>query len=285
MAGTGPGNLKARRELGARLRKIRVRMGRSSESVGRAIGISQSTLTRTETGDRTCTEREFYALVDFFGLVGGEREALELLAMSVWNADPPWWSRFGDVISANYATVLEYEDWATLRQDYQLAVMPPLLQTEAYAREVTAVGFNDLNPDQVDDLVEVRTCRQRRVYEDPCLAIEAVITQAVLEFQVGGSAEHDAQLRHLLEMTALPHVEVRVIPFAAGAGGTQSNPFQILSYGEGEPSVAFGQGVGGSTFMDDPCDVRRITRLFKNLARHALSPEDSRELIATIRKN
>jgi hypothetical protein len=285
MAGTGPGNLRARRELGARLRKIRVRTGRSSENVGKSIGISQSTLTRTETGDRACTEREFYALVGLFQLTDRERESLELTAMAVWNADPPWWSNFGDVISANYATVLEYEDWAVLRQDYQLAVMPALLQTEAYARKVTAVGFNDLNPDQVDDLVEVRTLRQRRIHEDPRLAVEAVITQAVLAFEVGGRNGHREQLRHLLEITELPHVEVRVIPFSAGAGGTQSNPFQILSYGDGEPSVAFGQGVGGSTFMDAPRDVRRITRLFKNLAGNALSPEDSRELIATIRKN
>ncbi|MET7297411.1 Scr1 family TA system antitoxin-like transcriptional regulator [Embleya sp. NPDC005575] len=161
MASTGPGNLKARRDLGARLRKARGK--RTATSIGQQLNVSPSTVTRTETGERLCTEAYFNALADLLGLAGTERETLEQMVMAVWDADPPWWSRFADVLSANYAAVLEYEETATRRRDYQTGLIPAHLQTERYSWEVTNAEFNGLSRDHVEDLVAVRSIRQRRI--------------------------------------------------------------------------------------------------------------------------
>ncbi|OPC83973.1 transcriptional regulator [Embleya scabrispora] len=285
MASTGPGNLKARRDLGDQLRKLRGK--RTATSVAAEIGVSPSTVTRTETGERLCTEEYFHTLADALGLAGEKRQALEELAMAVWDADPPWWAKFADVLSANYGALLEYEETALSRRDYQINLVPAHLQTAAYSEAVTAVDFAGLSRDTIDDLVAVRLERQRRVFggTDPRLEIEAVVTEGVLRWVVGGPVVHREQLARLLEVTELPNVSLRVIPFSAGAGGTYASSFQILSYGGEEPEVVFGQGVSGSTFMNDPREVRRFGRLFATLSKHALSLEDSRALIATIKKD
>ncbi|WP_331738461.1 helix-turn-helix transcriptional regulator [Embleya sp. NBC_00896] len=282
---TGPGNLKARRDLGDELRKIRGK--RTATSVAADLGVSPSTVTRTETGERVCTEEYFHALADALGVTGDKRQSLEELAIAVWDADPPWWAKFADVLSANYAALLEYEESARRRRDFQINVIPAHLQTPDYSEGVTAVDFAGLSRDTIDDLVAIRLERQRRVFEgpEPRLELEAVVTEAVLRFEVGGSAVHREQLARLLEATELPNVSLRVIPFTAGAGGSYTSPFQILSYDGEQPDVVFGQGVAGSTFMNEPREVRRFDRLFTNLCKHALSPDDSRALIATIKKD
>ncbi|MFI6584211.1 helix-turn-helix domain-containing protein [Embleya sp. NPDC050493] len=284
MASTGPGNLKARRDLGDQLRKLRGK--RTATSIAEELGVSPSTVTRTETGERVCTEEYFHALVEVFGLTGKKRQTLEELAIAVWDADPPWWAKFADVLSANYAALLEYEETALRRRDYQINLIPAHLQTEPYSEAVTAVDFAGLSRDTIDDLVAIRLERQRRVFEaDPRLEVEAVVTEGVLRWAVGGPEVHRNQLARLLDVTELPNVSLRVIPFTAGAGGTYASSFQILSYGGDEPEVVFGQGVSGSTFMNDPREVRRFGRLFTTLSKHALSLEDSRALIATIKKD
>src|SRR4051794_5102597 len=182
MATTGPGSLKARRELGAKLRALRGR--KTAKAIGELISVAPSTITRAETGDRSCTEDLFKKLMTVYGVTGPEHVELEELAEQVWESAPPWWFAYSDVVSANYATLLEYEADAILRREYQTLVFPPHLQTEAYSRAVTSVGFAALGPDQVDDLVAVRAMRQRRLYEAPELGLDVVISEAALAVRV-----------------------------------------------------------------------------------------------------
>ncbi|MFE3197823.1 helix-turn-helix domain-containing protein [Embleya sp. NPDC059237] len=277
MATSGPGNLRARRDFGSRLR---ARRGRTpAKAVGDAIGVTAAQVTRIETGDRTCTDQMFDRFVELYGIEGQDLVDLRELLEQARDETPPWWYAFGEVVSANYATVLEYEADARLRRDYQPVLIPAHLQTEAYSREVTSLGWSALGPDQIDSLVEVRSMRQRRLYEPKPLFVEAVITQAAVTFEVGGPEAHLELLDHLLEITKLPNVDLRIIPYTAGAGGTHTGAFNVFSYDGGDPDVAFSEGVSGSVFMNDPRDLVRVNRLFKNLGKVALSADDTRALI------
>ncbi|MYS86470.1 helix-turn-helix domain-containing protein [Embleya scabrispora] len=281
MATTGPGSLKARKELGSRLRALRGR--RTAKAVAEQINVSPSTVTRAETGDRNCTEALFKKLMTAYDVRGQERAELEELAEQIWESEAPWWHAYGDSVSANYATHLEYEADAVLRREYGTLLVPAHLQTAEYSRAVTSVGFAALGPDQVDDLVRVRAHRQRRLYDDPLLSLEVVLSEAALAVEVGGPEVHRAQLRHMLEITQLPNVDVRVIAYTAGENGTQPSPFNLLSYaGDEEPDVAFAASVAGSLLLDTPKHLVRLNRLFRNLREQALSPEASRELITAL---
>ncbi|MEU8132168.1 helix-turn-helix domain-containing protein [Streptodolium elevatio] len=277
---------RARRELGKALRGLRDQTGDTAEEVGAQIRLSGSQVTRIETGERTCSAKAFAALMDLYEVDGERRAELEDLAKLARRRQQPWWQeQYGDTVSAKYARLLEYEHDATARLDYQTVLLPPHFQTEGYARAVTAVGFAALGPDQVDALVEVRMIRQHRLNGENLLTVTAVVTQAALDFHVGGLKVHKAQLRHLLEVTRLPNVSLRVIPYEQGENGTQAGAFNILQLPGDAPDVAFAESVAGNVMLDAPLDVRRLNRLFRNLADVALDPEESRALIQRVERD
>ncbi|MGC0422396.1 helix-turn-helix domain-containing protein [Embleya sp. AB8] len=275
------GGFKAKREFGNRLRALRGRQ--YAHVVGAAVNQHASQITRFEKGERTCSPEVLDRLIDFYQPDEEETDNLKELARQIWDSEAPWWDEFRAVISASYEALLQRETDATRRLDYHTVLIPAHLQTEDYSRSVTATAFASLGPDQVEDLVAVRTMRQRRLYEAPQLSIYAVLTEAALRFEVGGREAHRAQLAHLLELMTLTNVLLRVIPYGAGAGGTQASAFNILQYDEPEePDVAFVHNVIGPELKTDQRITKRLNRLFTNMANAALSAEDSRELITTI---
>jgi len=282
MTGTGPGTLKARRDLGAELR--RRRGNRTATDVAAELNVSPSTVTRTELGERDCSEAFFHKLADALGIDGPERAALEAKVISLANSTPTWWEKYGDVVSANYATLLGYEETAVRRRDYQTVLIPAHVQTRDYAMAVTSASFNGLGRHQIEDMVAIRETRQLRLTNEPALELDVLRPQSALMFVVGGAAVHREQLAHLIDVSRRPNVSIRLIPWGAGEGATFPAPFQILSYGDDEPEVVFGQGISGSTFMEEPRDVRRLSSAFRDLAGYALNRDDSRELIASIMK-
>ncbi|WP_406294537.1 helix-turn-helix domain-containing protein [Embleya sp. NBC_00888] len=289
MASSSISGFRARRDFGDRLRGLRGRA--TAANVGRQVNLSVSQLTRIENGLRNCKPEVLDRLIKHYELSDQEAAELRELAQHVWDASPPWWEEYGDVVTTNYAAVIEREADATRRRDYHPVTIPAHLQAAGYSRAVTAVGFYSLGPDQVDDLVAVRARRQQRLYEPPLLTLEAVVTEAALRFEVGGPEVHREQLVHLLRLTELDHVSLRVISFRAGAAGTQASAFNILSYEDPqnpqatpEPEVAFVHSLSGSQMKSDPRDLRRLNRLHDSLLGDALSQEDSRGLIANIER-
>jgi transcriptional regulator with XRE-family HTH domain len=277
--------LTARRRLGSELRLLRDQNGLTTEDVGTQIGCHNSKISRIETGKRTCTLRDFEALMDLYEVDGPKLEELTDLLRRARQRVPPWWHAYGDVISANYAEFLAYEAEATMCCEYQSLHIPAQLQSADYARAVTAVGFAALGPDQVDSLVEVRLRRQERMRETEPMRLECVVTEAALRFRVGGPQVMTRQLRLIREAAVLPHVSVAVIPFAAGENGMTPGAFTLFGTGsDGEADVAFTESAEGTSFRDDPLTLRRLRRLFRSLSESALRSDEGLELIERIEK-
>ncbi|WP_233594692.1 Scr1 family TA system antitoxin-like transcriptional regulator [Amycolatopsis sp. WAC 04169] len=80
----------------------------------------------------------------------------------------------------------------------------------------------------------------------------AYIDEAVLRRQVGGPRAMTHQLRHLVSIAERPTVELRVIPFAAGAypGGD----YVLLEFGSTRP-LAYSKHRGTGLFLHRRCDV------------------------------
>ncbi|MFF2119303.1 helix-turn-helix domain-containing protein [Kitasatospora sp. NPDC058184] len=277
--------LAARSRFGADLRHRREAFGWTAEEVGARIGCSTSKVTRVETGKRSATPADFEALMDLFDVSESDRGHLEALFRRGRARTAMWWDAYADVLSSRYTEFISYEHEAVAAAEYQVAYIPALLQTEAYARAVTEVGFAALGPDQVDSLVEVKKMRQRRLRDEVPLRLTAVITQAALEFEVGGPSVQAAQLRHLRETADLESVDLRVVPFDKGAEGTLTGAFTLFQ-GDGQesPGTAFAEAVTGTIVVDDALGLRRLARLHSYLLRAALGPQESLALIAKIER-
>ncbi len=153
-----------------------------------------------------------------FGVPTDEREELAQLQAASNERRPPWWHRYREVVTFSYEQIIAFEDAAESVSEFQLGLLPGLVQTEDYARAVTGVGFASLGPDQVEGLVEVRMVRQRKRLletENP-IRCHYLISQAALEFRVGGEDVYRRQLQHLLDLCDHPSLTMQVIPYDRG---------------------------------------------------------------------
>lgn len=159
-------------------------------------------------------------------------------------------------------------------------VVPGLLQTEAYATALAHTRSTRVSDQVIEDRVRLRMARQAPLHEGTPLRLDSVVTEAALRQQVGGPVAMREQLRHLLDMTELPHVSVQVMPFAAGAYPAQNNPFRLLSFPEPEDhDVACIDYLSGTVYVEDAEDVDGFILAFDGLTQQALGQGESTELI------
>lgn len=287
MAATNSTPLMSRVTLGRALRRLRDEVNHLTlAEVASSLSCDISLVSRIELGKRTCSQTHFNKLMALYEVPEGERNRLAELHTTTREQRQPWWARYSEVITAEYERFLGFESAASDVFEYQVGILPGLLQTERYARAVIGAGFASLGPDQIDALVEVREMRQRQsLWEshDP-LTCHYVVTQAALKFQVGGNDAHQEQLQYLLELSEHQSVELKVIPYEKGEEGAQIAAFRVFRFADDDvPDIAFGESVAGSLTLDDPRDLRRLHRLFNNLSGAALDPGESRDLITRIK--
>ncbi|MER5985759.1 helix-turn-helix transcriptional regulator [Streptomyces sp. NPDC001787] len=275
----------ARKHFGADMRRRREERAISADDLAVEIGCSGSKISRIETGERSANPDDFSRLMDFFDVPEEDQARLEELFRAGRRRTREWWHSYGDVLSKNYSEHISLEHESDEVFECQQAFIPAMCQTEAYAWAVSSVGYAALGPDQIESLVEIKVKRQRRIESDDPLRLHAVITEAALHFQCGGPVAYLEQLRHLREVMARPHIDLRVIPFSKGESGIVTGAFTTFrSDGQEGPTAAFAESVAGTVYIDDALGLRRLDRLSTNLSATALSVEESIALIAKIER-
>jgi hypothetical protein len=123
-----------------------------------------------------------------------------------------------------------------------------LLQTRDYAREVLMAAYPTRAPESVEGPVAGREARQRRLHGEDPLQLSAILDEAVLHRMVGGPDVMRAQLELLAERAAQPNVEIRVVPFAAGAHASLTGSLDLLRFRD-ENDIVFVETPGGCMYL------------------------------------
>ncbi len=266
-----------RRELGTLLRALRKQKRWTAKQVAGRLGVSPSKVSRLETGQRGASASDIRDLCDLYGVDGEQRQ--QLMDLASQSKQRAWWQPLG----LPYSTYVGLEADATSISDYGLGIIPGLLQTEDYARAVVRAAVPRWVPDIVEQRVEGRMARQRLLFTEPVPRLEAVVDESVLHRVVGSPAIMRAQLRRLLELSDLPAVTLRVIPYDAGALPAGNNKFIILRFAPATiRDVVFVEGLTGDLYLDDPTDVEVYNLTFRTLADLAATPKTSHEIIASL---
>lgn len=132
-----------------------------------------------------------------------------------------------------------------------------------------------------------QTLLTRKVPKAPRL--DAVLSETVLWRPVGGPKVMTGQLSHLLELTELPNVSVRVLPLAAGPfPGAVAGSFVILDFprnkgrASAEPSVVYSESLTGALYLDKPEEVAAYEATWTGLTALALDERQSKDMINKI---
>lgn len=266
-----------RRELGARLRALRLGQGLTVDQVAEQLLCSPSKVSRMETGQRGATLRDVRDLCRIYG-VTDQAQISHLMELVREGKQQAWWQSF----ELDFATYVGLEQAAASVSYFGTTVVNGLLQTPSYARAMHEAGFQDFTPERIEEFVEVRTRRQQVLARDPALQLNAVFDEAALHRVVGGPAVMGAQLNRLTELAQLPHVTIQVIPFSAGAHPAMDSNFHILEFTGEAPNVVYVEGLVGWLYLERPQDLDRYHLVFERLRTLALDPQESVELIAKV---
>jgi hypothetical protein len=165
---------------------------------------------------------------------------------------------------------LEFEAQARLIYQYAPCIVPGLLQTEAYAREILAMA----EADGIEDQVAARLARKGLLTDENAPKYRAILDEAVLRRALPDSKAWRDQLFHMVEMARLPNVTVQVLPQAAGVHDLMGINLILLSLRNGG-SVAYLEGGGSGDLREDPEDVDGYRADYDRLRDLALSPRES----------
>ena len=268
------------RRLAAELRSLRASSGLTRETIVERTGINAATLYRIEHGRVRPQTRTLRTLLDLYG-VDQEQQA-ELVALLRDARQRGWLHAYQSELPEHYTTYIGFEGEAHSVWNYESLFVPGLLQTEDYARAVIRGGLPHASRDEVERRVEVRMERQAVLRNDNPLNLWSIVNEAALRRQVGGPEVMQAQFRHLMEVSELPHVTFQVIPFGAGAHPGMPGSFILLQFGDAAiPDVIYVDTMAGELFLEEVADVRRYKLVFEHLRAVAASPEASLSLVTS----
>jgi len=268
-----------RRELGALLRALRTEKGLTVEQVADRLLCSPSKVSRMETGHGIATPRDIRDLCDLYQVTDpAERDRMRTLARE--GKRRAWWQSY-DLAYANYVGL---EEAAVAISAFQSSVVHGLLHTAAYARAQHEGSMPRLDPHQIDLQIEAKLARQRILTQPNPPRFAVVLDEAALHRLVGGRQVMADQLAKILDMSALPNVNVQILPFELGAHPALEANFTILQLPDPTPGVVFVEGMIGSTYLDRPEDLKRYHDVFNKLQSMALNPQDTSDLVTELRR-
>jgi transcriptional regulator with XRE-family HTH domain len=266
------------RRLAMELQRRRDATGMSREEVARQLEWSTSTLFRIETGRSRPQPGNVRTLLELYGVTGPERDGLIQLTRDA--RKPGWWHSFRDVLPNPYEVYIGLEAGAASLRNFEPIVIPGLLQTEDYAREIFRNGPMELDPDGIERLAQVRLARQEILNRDDRPQLWVVIDEAVIHRVVGGASVMRGQLRHLVDSAQQGKTTIQVMPYRAGAHAGTTGPFVILGFEEPtDPTVVYVETLAGDIYLEERADVSRYTLAFDRLRAASLHPDDSVQLI------
>jgi transcriptional regulator with XRE-family HTH domain len=276
-----------RRRLAAELRRLRDRAGFIGEEVAEQLGWSTSKISRIETSKSGIKQADLRLLLDLYRVTEPYRS--EVLALSRESAAPTAVVDEAAISSfpVRYAGFVSAESEAIGRWDWEPQVVPGLLQTESYAREVMR-GWNTmfrLPPAELELRVEARMARQHVLSRAQPLDLSVVIDESVIRRRFGTEFVMRQQFNRLAEASDIPNVAVQVLPLN-GDHPIGTGAFAYMSFPQVHdikfPDIVYIERLDGDYIIEDPAETNKYRVTFERLREKALDPAASRALIISI---
>lgn len=279
------GSTVPRRQLGRHLRDLRNKARLTVRAAARELEWSEPKIWRIETGQTSLRSLDVEAMCKIYGAPAELTQGLMGLAKETKGRG--WWHAYGDVIPENFDLYIGLEEAAERVQQYSAELVPGLLQTPDYARTLITEDNPGVDAEEIERRVHVRIARQALLTRVTSpVSMEVALNEAILRRPVGGREVMAAQLDHLVERAALPHVSIRVVPYDAGLHhGLLSGSFTMLRFplgGDGqptEPPTVYVDGFTGDLYLDKPNEIERYDGAFQSIWGSCLGHRETQRLI------
>ncbi|MEV4257280.1 helix-turn-helix transcriptional regulator [Spirillospora sp. NPDC049652] len=271
------------RRLAAELRRLREERGLTGDDVAARLTWSTAKVSRIENARTSTRINDVRMLTQLYQLDPAHRA--ELLALAHDAAQKGWWEGYRELPGA-YTQFIAMEDEASRIVQWETYLVPGLLQTEDFARSVMggARAYDPAPPREIERRIEVRMRRQQVLFRENPIQYSVLLDESVLRRLVGDPATMRDQLRHLIDVSDLPHVDLRVIRLDV-PHTIMEGSFQLMEY---EPvwDIVFPDVVYVGALTDNQVIDEKLTFMyrlaFEGMARFASPSAESRDLVAGI---
>ncbi|WP_033346517.1 helix-turn-helix domain-containing protein [Catenuloplanes japonicus] len=264
------GSTVSRRQLGRRLRRLREQAGKSDRDVEAAGLVSKTTLWRIENGKTRIKVADARALCWLYGADQALTDAIAALALKT--AEQGLLEDFGGDLPEWFGMYVELESTATEIRIYDPEVVHGLFQTPDYVQALYDGSGQPHPQPEISRQIKLRQSRQKLITSrKPPLRTSVIFGEGVLTRQVGGPAVMAEQKQRLTELAALPHVDIWILTWRAGAhAAMHTGPFTVLDFASpDDPAVAYIESHTGARYLEKPVEVdayRRIHELCRKQA-------------------
>ncbi|WP_059007350.1 helix-turn-helix domain-containing protein [Streptomyces specialis] len=261
-----------RTDLANALRTLRLASGLSGERLAVRCGMSQSKISRMESG------RALPSVVDVQLIVGAldldNETAAELLALTR-RTNAEYESIRASVrrgLHHRQRELASLEARATCLRYFLPAIPTGLLQTAEYMRAAMSHPMHPARGD-VSRTIQLKLERQA-VLHDRAKRFDFVLTESAARWRLCGSDVMALQLDRLVSLSLLPSVRISVLPLSRTTPDIPFNTFTLY-----DRDLATLEVSSGRIVLRDPKDIDYYNSLFDFFQQHAVSGSAARELL------
>jgi transcriptional regulator with XRE-family HTH domain len=214
------------RQLRTAIRDFRHQAKLTQKEVAAALEWSESKIMRIETGVTKLSATDLKALLTHYGITDVD-EVNELASLARESRRRTWRDAYRQEVEPQFYLFLGYEESAVRVRQLQSAIVPVTLQTEDYARHLTAAFYDDDR--KIRRILDLRNDRQRVLNEGGAgRSIEILLDESVLRRKVGNWATMRDQMIRIKEDGRRQDTSIRVVPFDAGERWGMATSFDIF---------------------------------------------------------
>jgi transcriptional regulator with XRE-family HTH domain len=183
-----------------------------------------------------------------------------------------------------FGQYLEIEETAATLRYWDPLVVPGMLQTEGYAREVmTGTGIGDTE-ERITEFVGLRMERQAVLEREDPPQVCVILSLGSLRYEIGSRDVMRGQLEHLIKVAHRPNVALHVVPAGAGAHPGLLGSLVIAGFaGRDRQDVAYLETPLAGWLLEEPEEVARVILLYDTLRGETLPQKASAELLVELK--
>ncbi|MFJ8786526.1 helix-turn-helix domain-containing protein [Streptomyces sp. NPDC102476] len=266
------------RRLGAELRKLRERAGLTATGAAEQLGVNQARVSMIETGRTPVSAERVRSMAHAYDCF--DEQLIEALAAMTGRRTRGWWEAYRDHVPVALVDLAELEHHAAALRVALMFHIPALLQTTDHARALFQAVVPPMRQYEIEHRLTHRLKRQGVLHRQDPPPYTAIIHEAALRMGFGGPVVARGQLKHLADMSELPHVDLRVIPFGAAHFPTTGQSFD---YVEGPvpqlDTVQLDSHHGACEFLDAEAQLSKYRAVLEGMESCALPSTESRDFI------
>jgi transcriptional regulator with XRE-family HTH domain len=248
------------------VRTLRRNAGLTGVELARLVGVSQSHISRIETGYIVPESHEVDRLAVALRLDSNTREEFHEQARAARSTMRSWRALHARGFAPHQQEIGRWERTATRVRMFQPNIIPGLLQTAEYARHAIELSTTDQD---IVSAVAARIARQSVLYERG-KTFEFLITEGALRWRLVPTDVHVGQLNHVASLATLANVSVGIIPWHARVAAHQTTMFCLFDDG-----FAYAELLNGEVATEDRHDVAQYAAAWSALSEAAVTGEDA----------